>query len=390
MKILHCCLANYYIDNCGYQENLITRMHKCHGHDVYILASTETFVFGNNIGLVKPSTYVNEDGIIVTRVPYTKLLPKQIGRKVRIYSGVSDIINKFAPEIIFLHDAQTVAVYQIIDYIKQNPKVRLYIDSHTDFVNSAKGWISKHILHGLFYKYLVRKTIPYTVKYYGTLPARVRFYSEFYGTPISKTEYLPMGVDDLSIDFSQRENIRSEVRNQIGFSHDDFIIVTGGKLEKRKRIIELIHAFIKSPNPKVKLLIFGSVKDDIKEEWNNIINSDNRIKHIGWVQAKETYKYLFASDLACFPGTHSTLWEETVGCGVPAIFKKWNGIEHVDRGGNCIMLDDTSVEKMLVVIQNLVDNSSLYSKLLSNARSAKTMDYFAYSKIAKVAIEDSI
>ena len=40
-------------------------MHKLQGHDVMIMASTETYVDNLHLGYVKPSEYLNEDGIPV-------------------------------------------------------------------------------------------------------------------------------------------------------------------------------------------------------------------------------------------------------------------------------------------------------------------------------------
>jgi 1,2-diacylglycerol 3-alpha-glucosyltransferase len=47
MKILHCCLSCFYIDNYNYQENMLVREHVRAGHEVLVLASTENY---NNQG----------------------------------------------------------------------------------------------------------------------------------------------------------------------------------------------------------------------------------------------------------------------------------------------------------------------------------------------------
>ena len=43
MKIMHPCLAAFYIDDYGYQENILPKAHKKSGHDVEIVASTEVY-----------------------------------------------------------------------------------------------------------------------------------------------------------------------------------------------------------------------------------------------------------------------------------------------------------------------------------------------------------
>ena len=34
MKILHCCLSNFYAEGFGYQENLLPKANRMAGHDV--------------------------------------------------------------------------------------------------------------------------------------------------------------------------------------------------------------------------------------------------------------------------------------------------------------------------------------------------------------------
>ena len=389
MRILHCCLAAVYVDGFGYQENILPRVHKYQGHDVMILASTEVLKPGVGHIYTKPGEYHNEDGISVKRVPYIRGIPINIAAKLRIYKGVLPTIEAFRPDIIFMHDAQTAAVTDVVKYLKIHQDCKLYIDSHTDFVNSAKSWVSKNILHGILYKYYVKKTIPFARKYYGTLPARVAFYRDFYGTPSDKTEYLPLGVDDVSTPMAGRIDIRKRMREQLGIKENDFVIVSGGKLESRKNTTILMRAFnilTKRVN-NIKLLLYGSVSPDILDDFNQLKESNDSIIHIGWVPAKETFKYFFASDLACFPGTHSTLWEEAVGYGLPSVFKRWEGITQIDLNGNCVLLDEPITDVALSdILLSIVSDTERFDKMKEVART-KGMEKFSYSRIAKYSIE---
>ena len=69
MKILHLCLACFYIDNYTYQENILPRINHEDGHDVRILASTETYVDNAHLGYVEPAEYVTEYGVPIKRLP---------------------------------------------------------------------------------------------------------------------------------------------------------------------------------------------------------------------------------------------------------------------------------------------------------------------------------
>jgi hypothetical protein len=382
MKILHCCLAAFYIDNFGYQENILPKMHKVQGHEVGILASTETYVDGR-LGYISSGKYYNSDEISVTRIPYVRWLPKVIVRKLRIYNGVLKALNDFKPDIIFLHDCQFISIKEIAYYVSKNKGVRVYADGHTDFINSAKSWISYNILHKIIYKWCVNKIIPYTKKFYGTLPVRVDFFKNVYHTPSEKTELLLLGVDDTQVDFSQKESIKKRIRTELNLKANDFVVVTGGKLDLRKNIHLLMKVISELDTLDIKLIVFGSVNTELKNEIMALAQSPN-IRYIGWLPAEKCYDYLFAADIAFFPGTHSVLWEQAVGVGLPCVFKRWEGIEHVDLGGNCLFID--SVDEIKDIVLQLYH----YPDLIQNMRQVaieKGIQAFSYFEIAKRAIE---
>ena len=101
MRVLHCCLAAFYIDNYGYQENILPRMHKLQGHDVMIIASTETYVDKVHLGYTVPGNYINENGIPVHRIPNNRFVPHKFAVKLRYYTGLYEELRLFKPDFIF-------------------------------------------------------------------------------------------------------------------------------------------------------------------------------------------------------------------------------------------------------------------------------------------------
>ena len=134
----------------------------------------------------------------------------------------------------------------------------------------------------------------------------------------------------------------------------------------------------------VKLLIFGQVKEDIKTRFEELVSKNKNILHIGWVDADKVYNYFLASDLIAFPGSHSVLWEQACACGVPALFKDWEGMHHVCVNGNSEFLYEDSVEEMKKKIKELTENKDKYAAMKKAAEECKT-DFF-YSEIAKRAL----
>ena len=384
MRILHCCLAAFYIDNFGYQENILPKMHKLQGHEVFILASTETYTNNHTLGYTKPERYLNEYGIPVKRIPYLTWIPLSLAKKIRIYKGVGAVIRQFQPDIIFIHDCQFISIKEIASYAQTN-HVTVYVDSHTDFINSAKSWVSRNILHKIIYRWCAKKIEPFTKKFYGTLPMRMDFYQKVYGIEKSKLALLPFGADHTGLDLYNRSNIRKEIRKKLGIAAADFVLITGGKIDERKKIHILLEVISELSNEQIHLLYFGNPTEDMRPVIRQYANHKN-IHALGWLKPSEIYDYLFASDLGVYPGTHSTLWEQTLGVGLPCIFKRWYGIDHLDVGGNCIFLDSSTKSELKDQILRISKNEALYSKM-KEAAMTNGMKAFSYYEIAKKAIE---
>lgn len=386
MRILHCCLAAFYIDNYGYQENILPKMHKIQGHEVAILASTETYLPNKSLGYIEPKKYTNEEGIPVTRIPYTDVLPQKIASKLRIYNGIEKALEQFKPEILFIHDSQFIGIKEIVSYVKKHPQVKVYVDSHTDFINSGKSWVSRNILHKIIYKWCAKRIEPYTTKFYGTLPLRMDFYREVYGIDKAKIDLLVLGADHTVIDLENREAVRQKIRAELNIKPSDFVLITGGKIDERKKIHILLEAMKELNKSNIHLVLFGMPNEEMLQAIKKLSNINN-VHQIGWLEPNQIYHYLFAADLGVFPGTHSVLWEQAVGIGLPCLFKRWDGIQHIDVGGNCLFLEKGDKEELAERILYIKKSTKFYNKMKDIALD-KGMNTFSYFEIAKRAIED--
>lgn len=384
MKILHICLASFYIDNYSYQENLLPKYHKKLGFEVEILASLVSFDSNGKLCLLeRGSSYYNEHDILVTRLEYKKL---PISKKLRQYDNTKEAIFKAKPDVIFIHGLQFLDIKYVVMYAKKNPKVKIYVDNHADFSNSALNWVSKNILHKIIWKYSAYIIKPYTEKFYGVLPARVEFLNKIYKVPKEKIELLVMGADDEKVEEAKNENIKREIREKYKIKNDDFLIITGGKIDNAKRQTLLLMKAVKQiKRENVKLIIFGSVVNELKEEVNALIDGV-KIQYIGWINSEDSYKYFASADLGVFPGRHSVLWEQAIGTGLPCVFKHWVGTTHVDLGGNCEFIYKDSVDEIYEILKRFINDDDHLSKMKLIAET-KGMEYFSYKKISSRAIE---
>lgn len=380
MRILHLCLSASYVEGLSYQENLLSQYHKKMGYDVYVIASLKTFnkdgeyVFDN-----KPETYTNKYGIVVQKLAYKK--PLKFGRLFRTNKDSYKAIEDVNPDIIFCHGVQFLDAKVLIKYMRKHPNVKLYVDNHSDFSNSATNWVSKNIQHKILWHHYAQKLNPYVQKFYGVLPARVDFLVDLYHLPKDKVELLVMGADDELVEAAQAPEVRKAIREQYSIAEDDFLIINGGKIDQwKKQTLLLMDAVNEMSDPKIKLLVFGSITPELKDEVNK--RCSEKVQYIGWVQSEDSYRYFAASDLAVFPGRHSVFWEQVAGQGIPMIVKYWDGTTHVDFDGNVLFLYKDQVAEIKVAIETAQKDYNHMKAVAQNVH-----ENFLYSMIAKKGIE---
>lgn len=378
MKIVHLCLSCFYIDNYSYQENMLPKYHVKMGYDVTVIASIVSFnEKGKPCLLESTSERIDKDGYKVIRLEYKK--PNKLYKILRRYKGFYEILEKEKPDIIFSHGIAMSENINIIKYIKKNKDVKLYADHHGDYINSATNFFSKNILHKIIWRHYIKKIEPYLIKCYGVTPMRCRFLKDMYNLNPDIIDFLPMGVDDDAIP-ENKDDIRNSIRKQYNLGENDILIFTGGKIDIRKNTHLLVDSINKLNNPRLHLVICGILSPEmsyLKKEFNK------NIHYLGWCNSEQVINNMLASDVACFPGTHSTLWEQAVGVGLPCILKYWNEMTHMNINGNCSFIKNENSEELKNTISEITKNSTLTQM---KAKADEASKYFLYSDIARKAI----
>lgn len=380
MKIVHLMLANYYIDNFSYQENMLPKYHKKQGYDVEIITYLFTFdETGQGVYLTEPQSYINEYGIPVTRLAFKE---KKFSRRFRVYDGLYNCLEKSCPDILFIHGLQFVDIREVVRYLRRHRGVVTYVDNHADFNNSAQNLISKYFLNGVIWNHCAHIIEPYTKRFYGVTPARVEFLRKAYNLPKDKIELLPLGADDDQVKANIAQNVRTERRKELSLTDKDILIVTGGKIDCNKpETIILMEVVNKLNIDNVKLIVFGSVTEQLQERFKNAIS--DKVIFVGWRKPEEIYREFAAADIVMFPGLHSVLWEQAVAMGKPCVFRKIEGFNHIDLGGNCLFfkeIDENGIKKTVLEAIN-------YKSELEKVAKKKGIKYFSYAEIAKRSIK---
>ena len=384
MNITHLCFGGPYTDGFSYQDNLLPKYHKRLGNNVTIITSDQAFdSHGNIVTVHSKKNYINEFDVKVIRLPVKK--PLFCYKKFRRFVGTYEAIKNSKPDVLFIHGCQFLDIDMVIQYLKENPKVIVFVDNHADFSNSARSFLSYHIVHKVIWKHCAKKILPYTRKFYGVLPARVDFLIDMYDIPKSKVRLLVMGADDDDVKNALVPSNMQEMRKKLGVNEDTFLIMTGGKIDiPKQQTLCLMEAVNKLGDPKIQLIVFGSVVEELQLKVKSL--QSKYVHYIGWVNSKDTSQYFAASDLVVFPGRHSVFWEQVAGLGKPMICKYWPGTTHVDVGGNAIFLKQSTTDEIYQVLKKITEQSQLYRSMKQVAET-KAKKQFSYMEIAKQSLD---
>ena len=375
MKIVHIVLAGYR-DEFAYQENLLSQKHRELGFDVTVITS-QLYVDENKQRQYQDvGTYVNKYGVKVIVLPCTTQI-NALRLFINVSKGLYKTVEQEHPDILFVHNFMDKDVHQILRYARKRPEMPVYVDCHLDYYNT-----SYETLYGRFKAFVTgrraRCLIPVTRQFWGTTPWRVDFMRDVYHLPAEKIDFLLMGSDENKIINKNRQEVRTQVRARHGIPDDAFLLVTGGKLDRRKQQHLLLEAARRMASENVYLLVFGAPSAEMKDSFAAYAG-DNNIVQVGWVSPDETYDLFLASDLAVFPGTHSVLWEEAVACALPIMTRHWEGMEHINHCNNAILLPEVSADKLVDNIRSVMQPER-YAVLLQAAREAAP--YFYLSGVA--------
>ncbi len=379
MKIVHVIIAAVYKEGFGYQENILPAKHVELGLDTYVVSFNKDYPKGNE--------YVNDDGVKVRLLPTNNSICRKIpylSAFMRKTCGLYSCLEDISPEIIFLHGLQSIDSLTVYKWCKNHESVKLYVDQHADYYNTPITKFTTRLYYKCVFGYIARKLSKFAIKFWGVTPWRVDYLQKVYGVNPEQTDLLVMGGDEALVDWNNRNDIRKELRLKYNIPEDAFLIISGGKIDRAKNIHLLIEAVTRLKDKNIFLLFFGNMTDEMKDYCTPLMK-DN-IKYIGWIDSKDVYQYFLSSDLAVFPGTHSVLWEQAMSCGIPGLFKDWDGgFSHIDCGGNAILLKDISADILACEIVKLAQDRQRYGKMKTIAENVARKE-FSYIEIAKRAI----
>ncbi len=318
MNILHIGLVSHLTESMLYQDNYLSELNAKDGHNVIFISDVYVYKDGKLIETVECDK-VMDNKVRLIRLKYDYIINSFISQKIQKVKKIFDYLNIIKPDVILYHGLCGYELMDVAKYVKNNTNVLFYVDSHENFNNTAKNIISKFAykyIHGFF----INKALLYIKKVlYIGFPEK-KYIKDMYGLSDEKLEYFPLG--GIIIDKKLQEKYRQEIINEMDFPKDIIICTHSGKINNLKKTNQVIKAFSNIKNNKLRLLIYGSIQDDLKNEINSLIEKDNRIYFLGWKNSIEQEKILGATDLYIQPGSESATAQVALCSGCALIVNR--------------------------------------------------------------------
>lgn len=357
MNILHVSIACHYTENMTYQDNQLSEQNALDGHAVTVISDCFKHE-GSKIVKIPEEDTILDNGIRLIRVEYDLIIHPLISSKIRKVNKLYKIIKDIKPDVILFHGAAGYEMLTVAKYKKNNPKIKLYVDSHQDFHNSGTFWLSKVIQYKLFNRYIVNNIKGIVDKFLYISYESKDFLKIIYGLEDDKLEFYPLGGNIIEeVDKNQFSN---EIRAQHGYTNNDILVLHTGKLAPSKKTKDLILAFKSVTDPHLKLIIVGSIPIDYSQILSDLIQSDERINFVGWKNSNEFKKYLCAADLYFQPGTQSATMQNAICCGTPVALAPYSSHEPYLKGNGFYI---KSVEEYINVFKKISQDPNLLKKM---------------------------
>lgn len=368
-KILHLCVSNYYSDGHLYQENALIGAHVAAGHEVLVIASTEYIAADGRLAYGPPRDYVGPEGARVMRLPYAGWLPARLRPKLRIHPGLYRRIAGYGPDVMLFHGFCGWELGTAARYARDNRHVPLYVDTHTDWNNSARSWASRELLHKRFYRPIVEAALPHIRQVLCTTSETMSFARDFYRVPEDKLELFPLGGHPLpDADYFTR---RDRTRAALGLGPEHILLVQSGKFTAAKKLGEALAALASVPDPRLRLAVAGVLQPDVRAAAQALMAADRRVLDLGWQSSEALTDLLCAADVYLQPGTQSVTMQHALCCRCAVILDDVPAHAHV-AGNGWLIGRDGDLPTLLAALPR-ADLGAMAARSFCYAR--ETLDY---------------
>ncbi|KMQ65565.1 hypothetical protein ACM46_06695 [Chryseobacterium angstadtii] len=380
-------ITDFYGNDLTYIENELAKQYIKFGFEVFVICSVtdNPFDFYSHNYYTKKASVEVHNGIKIYRQPY-KL---NIKKRIKSFKDVYSILSSEKPDFIFFNGVH-LNLKDAVRF-KKEKECKIILYSEADYSNSAQNWLSLNILHKIVWKGILNRYKKNIYKIFFATPASSKFLNEVYDLPLNEAELLPLGCDCSISDDIINTIDRGVVRKKLNINNDDYVLITGGKLEIRK-MTEIAIEAVKVLNRKdVHLIVFGAPASGSEEYFKELEKSadGHQIHFTGWLTSDMFYEFMAISDVAVFPASQSVLWQQAIGMRLPLVAGDAGeqDMSYLNFNENIIKINKDNIIpiKFAETIEQIISVPGKLDKMKKGAEKT-ARENLSYEIIAKKAI----
>jgi glycosyltransferase involved in cell wall biosynthesis len=189
-------------------------------------------------------------------------------------------------------------------------------------------------------------------------------------------------------------NSNTRIREELGFSNEDFIFVFAGRMVKDKGVNELIKTFEKISNEfkHTKLLLMGGYErglDPLLPETEHIINTNKNIKFTGFIE--DIRPYFSTSDALAFPTYREgfpNVVMQACAMSLASIVTDINGCnEIIEHNKNGIIIPPKDEQALYEAMKFMLTNPEKVKNMAQVSRS-KIIDNYDQEVVWKALLKE--
>lgn len=305
------------------------------------------------------SIYDEEAEKISKKYKYCKIIYIKVNKLFRVYDGALNRILRLLKRRYIANRTYYNRVYNKIKDINDLEAV-VFEAGPVDVIEKFRETFSKNLIfhsHGRqfpnYRKYIYDKVI--TVSDFCK--------KDWLNVYKSKNVFVVRnGIDSSNIERKMDARTATNLREQLKIDEDDFIVVYVGRIVPIKGVLELVSAWKFIDNPKIKILVIGSLYQSFGGEYNYsheveyIAKSDKRIFLMDYVENHHIYKYMQLADVQVIPTTGDEaaglVAIEGMASGLPIIITDSGGLPEYCKGESTIIVrrDENFIEELAKAI----------------------------------------
>jgi glycosyltransferase involved in cell wall biosynthesis len=176
-------------------------------------------------------------------------------------------------------------------------------------------------------------------------------------------------------------------RTALGLKKNEFLLITIGRLIKRKAIDQMIRALAAVTDVLVRLLVLGDGPErEYLESLADKLDMGERVVFTGYVTERQKFDYIEVSNVFISTSLHEgfgIVFMEAMYCGLPIICSNHGGqVDFLKNGENALLVDVGDVEGYAWSVRRFMDDDGLYKRCSGNNR-RKVRDFYAENVAAR-------